>query len=152
MEKGEFLRGEILPFRCAAVNMASLGNAVQIQSLNRALHKESGHRPAAVLFRAVLEYASASQLPLQRFLLMPSDALKAIARTHAARIVSGEVTPAAGARAIWTDVFYHLELGDHCVDGFVYWADAVDDAEDEERRQFCESAIVRLAREFLANN
>jgi hypothetical protein len=35
------------------------------------------------------------------------------------------------------------------VDGFVYWADAVDDAEDEERRQFCESAIVRLAKEFL---
>ena len=31
-------------------------------------------------------------------------------------------------------------------------ADAVDDAENEERRQFCESAIVRLAREFLDNN
>jgi hypothetical protein len=83
---------------------------------------------------------------------MPSEALKALARTHAARIVSGQVTPAAGARSIWTDVFYHLELGDHCVDGFVYWADAIDDAEDEERRLFCESAIVRLAREFLDNN
>ena len=24
---------------------------------------------------------------------------------------------------------YHLELGDHCVDQFVYWADAIDDAD-----------------------
>ena len=116
------------------------------------LHRECGVIPRLVLFVQFLGYPSDPQLPLQRSLLMPSDALKAIARTHAARIVSGEVTPAAGARAIWTDVFYHLELGDHCVDGFVYWADAVDDAEDEERRKFCESAIVRLAREFLANN
>jgi hypothetical protein len=83
---------------------------------------------------------------------MPSDALKAIARTHAARIVSGQITPAVGARAMWTDVFYHLELGDHSVDQFVYWADAIEDAEDEERRRFCESAIVRLATEFLQNN
>jgi hypothetical protein len=83
---------------------------------------------------------------------MPSDALKAIARAHAARIVSGEITPAAGARAMWTDVFYHLEMGDHSVDQFVYWADAIEDAEDDERRRFCESAIVRLAAEFLENN
>ena len=59
-------------------------------------------------------------------------ALKAIARTHAA--------------------FYHLALGDHSVDQFVYWADAIDDADTEERRQFCESAIVRIAHEFLAND
>ena len=83
---------------------------------------------------------------------MPSETLKATARTHAAQIVSGAVTPAAGARSIWTDVFYHLELGDHCVDQFVYWADAIDDADTEERRLFCESAIIRLAREFLAAN
>lgn len=84
---------------------------------------------------------------------MPSrDALKALARTHASRIVSGEVTPADGARAIWTDVFYHLELGDHSVDQFVYWADAVEDADDEERRHFCEDAIRRIAAEFLRNN
>ena len=83
---------------------------------------------------------------------MPSDALKTVARAHAARIVSGQITPAAGARAMWTDVFYHLELGDHSVDQFVYWADAIEDAEDDERRRFCESAIVRLAAEFLQNN
>jgi hypothetical protein len=83
---------------------------------------------------------------------MPPDALKAKARTYAAQIVSGEITPAAGARAMWTDVFYHLELGDHSVDQFVYWADAIEDAEDDERRRFCESAIVRIAREFLQNN
>jgi hypothetical protein len=80
---------------------------------------------------------------------MPPDALKVRARTIAARIVSGELTPAAGARAIWTDVFYHLEMGDHSVDQFVYWADAVEDADTEERLRFCESAIVRIAREFL---
>jgi hypothetical protein len=83
---------------------------------------------------------------------MPPDALKAKARTYAERIVSGEVSPAAGARAMWTDVFYHLEMGDHSVDQFVYWADAIEDAEDEERRQFCESAIVRIAQDFLRNN
>jgi hypothetical protein len=83
---------------------------------------------------------------------MPSPELKAVARTHAARIVSGAITPAEGARAIWTDVFYHLELGDHSVDLFVYWADAVEDADTEERRLFCESAIVRIAAEFLRDN
>ena len=80
---------------------------------------------------------------------MPPDALKVKARSYASKIVSGEMTPAAGARAMWTDVFYHLELGDHSVDQFVYWADAIEDAEDDERRRFCESAIIRLATEFL---
>jgi len=83
---------------------------------------------------------------------MPSEALRATARTHAAQILSGEVTPAEGARSMWTDVFYHLELGDHCVDQFVYWADAIDDADTEDRRRFCESAIIRVAREFLTRN
>ena len=80
---------------------------------------------------------------------MPPNALITRARTIAARIVSGEMTPAAGARSIWTDVFYHLELGDHSVDQFVYWADAIEDAEDDERRAFCETAIRRIATEFL---
>jgi hypothetical protein len=83
---------------------------------------------------------------------MPSDALMAVARAHAARIVSGEVTPANGARSIWIDVFYHLEEGDHCVDQFVYWADAIEDADSDERRVFCESAIIRIAKEFLRAN
>ena len=83
---------------------------------------------------------------------MPPGKLKEVARTHAARIVSGEITPAAGARLIWTDVFYHLELGDHSVDQFVYWADAIDEADSEERRLFCENAIVRIAQEFLRDN
>ena len=81
---------------------------------------------------------------------MPPDALKVKARSYASRIVSGELSPAAGARLMWTDVFYHLELGDHSVDQFVYWADAIEDAENDERRRFCESAIIRLATEFLA--
>ena len=83
---------------------------------------------------------------------MPPDALKAVARTHAARIVSGAITPAAGARAIWIDVFYHLDEDDHSVDQFVYWADAIEDADTDERRQFCESAIIRIAEEFLRTN
>jgi hypothetical protein len=84
---------------------------------------------------------------------MPSpEVLKALARTIAARIVAGDVTPAAGARAIWTDVFYHLELGDHSVDPFVYWADAIEDADDDQRREFCEDAIRRIAAEFLATH
>lgn len=64
----------------------------------------------------------------------------------------GEVSPAAGARAIWTDVFYHLEMSDHSVDQFVYWADAIEDAEDDQRREFCEGAIIRIAREYLRDN
>jgi len=80
-----------------------------------------------------------------------SRELKALARTYASRIVSGEVTPGAGARLIWTDVFYHLELGDHSVDQFIYWADAIEDADDDERREFCESAIRRIAADSLKN-
>lgn len=80
---------------------------------------------------------------------MPSEALKAVARAHAARIVSGEVTPSDGARAIWTDVFYHLELGDHFVDGFIFWGYELDTAETDARRWFCEAAVVNLARRLL---
>lgn len=79
----------------------------------------------------------------------PSDALRAVARAHATKIVSGEMKAYEGARAIWTDVFYHLAPDDHFVDGFVYWADQADDAESAERRQACESAIVALAYRLL---
>ena len=80
---------------------------------------------------------------------MPSDALKAIARTHAAKIVSGEVSPSDGARAIWTDVFYHLEPGDHFADGFVFWGYEIDTAETDARRWFCEAAVLNLARRLV---
>ena len=81
-----------------------------------------------------------------------SDALKAVARKHAAEIVYGDVPPADGARAIWADVFHRLENCDHSVDQFAYWADAIAEAETEQRRARCEVAIIRLAREFLQNN
>lgn len=71
------------------------------------------------------------------------------------RVASGEPicdTVPAGARAIWIDVFYHLDEDDHSVDLFVYWADAIEDADTDERRLFCESAIVRIAEEFLRAN
>lgn len=80
---------------------------------------------------------------------MPSDALKAVARTHAAKIVSGEVSPSDGARAIWTDVFYHLEPGDHFADGFVFWGYELDTAETDARRWFCEAAVLNLARRLV---
>jgi hypothetical protein len=81
---------------------------------------------------------------------MPSEALKAVARAHAAKIVSGEVSPSDGARGIWTDVFYHLEPGDHFADGFVFWGYELDCAESDVRRWFCEAAVVNLARRLLA--
>ena len=80
---------------------------------------------------------------------MPSAALKALARAHAARIVSGEVSPSDGARAIWTDVFYHLEPGDHFADGFVFWGYEIDTAETDARRWFCEAAVLNLARRLV---
>ena len=80
---------------------------------------------------------------------MPSDELKALARAHAAKIVSGDLSPSDGARAMWTDVFYHLELGDHFVDGFIFWGYELDTAETEARRWFCEAAIMSLARRML---
>jgi hypothetical protein len=43
-------------------------------------------------------------------------------------------------------------MGDHSVDQFVYWADAIEDAEDDARRAFCEDAIIRIAREYLRDN
>lgn len=80
---------------------------------------------------------------------MPSEELKAVATAHAARIVTGEVSPADGARAIWTDVFYHLDLGDHFVDGFIFWGYELDTAETDARRWFCEAAVINLARRML---
>ena len=80
---------------------------------------------------------------------MPSDELKALARSYAAKIVSGEMSPSDGARAIWTDVFYHLEMGDHFVDGFIFWGYELDTAESDARRWFCEAAITNLAKRML---
>jgi hypothetical protein len=80
---------------------------------------------------------------------MPSEELKAAARAHAARIVAGDVSPRDGARDIWTDVFYHLEPGDHFADGFVFWGYELDSAETDPRRWFCEAAIVSLATRML---
>ena len=84
--------------------------------------------------------------------MSPSATLKEIARKHAKNIIFGEVSPAAGARAIWTDVFYQLEEGDHSVDQFVYWADALDEADNEQQLVKCQVAIIKLAREFLEAN
>ena len=81
--------------------------------------------------------------------MSPSTELKEIARKHATQIIYGDVSPAAGARAIWTDVFYHLDEGDHSVDQFVYWADALDEADSEQQLVRCQVAIIKLAREFL---
>ena len=80
---------------------------------------------------------------------MPSPELIALARIHASQIVVGDVSPAAGARSISEDVFSRLELGDHSVDQFVYWADAIDDAVTDQRQVMCQVAIIRLAEEFL---
>jgi hypothetical protein len=80
---------------------------------------------------------------------MPSDELKALARAYAMKIVTGELSPGDGARAIWTDVFYHLEMGDHFVDGFIFWGYELDTAETDARRWFCEAAITNLARRML---
>ncbi|HJU41711.1 MAG TPA: hypothetical protein VJ691_02815 [Vicinamibacterales bacterium] len=80
---------------------------------------------------------------------MPSDELKALARAYAAKIVSGEISPSDGARAMWTDVFYHLEMGDHFVDGFIFWGYELDTAETDARRWFCEAAITALARRMI---
>jgi hypothetical protein len=80
---------------------------------------------------------------------VPSDELKALARAYAEKIVSGELSPTDGARAIWTDVFYHLEMGDHFVDGFIFWGYELDTAETDARRWFCEAAITNLAKRML---
>lgn len=80
---------------------------------------------------------------------MPSDELKALTRAYAAKIVSGEMSPGDATRAIWTDVFYHLEMGDHFVDGFIFWGYELDTAETDARRWFCEAAITNLARRML---
>ena len=83
---------------------------------------------------------------------MPSPELIALARIHASQIVIGDVSPAAGARSISKDVFSRLERGDHAVDQFVYWADAIDDAVTDQRQVMCQVAIIREAAEFLRNH
>jgi hypothetical protein len=80
---------------------------------------------------------------------VPSSELKALTRAYAEKIVSGELSPTDGARAIWTDVFYHLEMGDHFVDGFIFWGYELDTAETDARRWFCEAAITNLAKRMV---
>jgi hypothetical protein len=68
---------------------------------------------------------------------------------HATRIVNGTATPHEGARSIWNELFYQLEPGDHSIDPFVYWADEYEDAVDDERRRYCEAAILQSAQNYL---
>jgi hypothetical protein len=83
---------------------------------------------------------------------MASPELIALARAHAAQIIVGDVSPAEGVRSISTDVYSRLEVGDHSVDQFVYWADALKDADTDQRQVMCQVAIIRLADEFLRNH
>ena len=83
---------------------------------------------------------------------MATPDLIALARQHAAQIVVGDVSPADGARSISTDVFARLESGDHSVDQFAYWAEAIEDAVTDQRHVMCQVAIIRLADEFLRNH
>jgi hypothetical protein len=83
---------------------------------------------------------------------MPSPELMALARLRAAQIVVGDVSPADGARSISTEVFSRLESGDHSVDQFVYWAEALEEARTDQRQIRCQAAIIRLADDFLRNH
>ena len=70
------------------------------------------------------------------------------AKAIASRIVAGTVTPHDGAAAM-CELFYECEEGDHSLDGFVLWESEYADARDDERRQYCEQAILAVARQFL---
>jgi len=38
---------------------------------------------------------------------------------------------------------------DHTLDSFVYWADEFEEAEDLQRRDYCEAAIIESARNIV---
>ena len=63
-----------------------------------------------------------------------------LARTYAAQITHGSLSPYEGARQIW-NIQLDVEGLMHELGPFVYWASEWQDADSERRRQECETGI-----------
>ena len=70
------------------------------------------------------------------------------AKEIAKDILAGRTTPFDGAKAI-CKLQLDLATGDHALDGFVYWADEYGEADNEERRSYCERALLKVAQDLL---
>lgn len=73
------------------------------------------------------------------------------AKTIAAQIIDGTVSPYDGAKLI-CPIMWELPTGDHALDPFIYWEDEYISADTDERRDYCRRAILKSAEHLLADN
>ena len=74
-----------------------------------------------------------------------------IATKIAQEIRLGNISPYAGARRIWFECHQELDVGDHRLDPFVYWATEFEETSEPTRRTFCEDAILQAAADLIQN-
>jgi hypothetical protein len=99
-------------------------------------------RDSTHLFETALEELHAPRMTRK-------DAAYILALKVAGKILNQTVTPYEGAKAIWSQFAVEVRPDDHGLDPFVYWADEFEEATEEERKGFCEAAIVKAAVELL---
>jgi len=61
-------------------------------------------------------------------------------------MLEGSLSPYDAGLRIWKDCSLRLARGDHRLDPFVYWASEHEDADDDERREYCEYALKEAAK------
>ena len=80
-----------------------------------------------------------------------SVVLIATAQAYAQRMLEGSLTPYDAGLRIWKDCSLCLTCEDHRLDPFVYWASEYEDADDDDRREYCEYALKEAARDLIRN-
>jgi len=80
-----------------------------------------------------------------------SSILISIATEIAQEIRHGNISPYAGARRIWFECHQELDVGDHRLDPFVYWASEFEETSEPTRRVLCEDAIRQAAADLIQN-
>jgi hypothetical protein len=104
------------------------------------------HDPILSAVQRVFERALGE---LQAPSLCRRDAALLLAHRVCERVTSGKAEPYVGAKQIWALQIKAPEVG-HALDPFVYWANEFEEAEDSERRRYCEAALLAAAKEYRA--
>jgi hypothetical protein len=77
------------------------------------------------------------------------EAVYILARRVAEQIINQTVKPYEGAKAIWTQFAVEVRPDDHGLDPFIYWADEFEEANELQRKEYCEAAILQSAIELV---